>query len=166
MVSDWITREVGKNERTGIQWTLTEQLEDLDFADDVCLISATHKQMQRKTEKLSVNASKLGMSVNIPKTKVLKVNGKMNSPVSLPGEVIESVDEFCYLGSVISTDGGTDKDISVRIGKARYEFRAVQPVWLSRQLSLNTKLRIFSTNVNSVLLYGFETWRSTKALHH
>ncbi len=74
-----------KNGRTGIQWTLTEQLEDLDFADDVCLISATHNQMQRKTEKLSVNASKLGMSVNIPKTKVLKVNGKVNSPVSLGG---------------------------------------------------------------------------------
>ncbi|KAL9972787.1 hypothetical protein ACROYT_G019162 [Oculina patagonica] len=75
--------------------------------------------MQRKTEKLIVNAGKLGMNVNIPKTKVLKVNGKVNSPISLGGEDIESVEEFCYLRSVISTDGGTDKDISVRIGKAR-----------------------------------------------
>lgn len=64
----------------GIQWTLTEQLEDLDFADDVCLISA---------ETLSVNASKLGINVNIPKTKVLKVNAKVNSPISLGGEDIE-----------------------------------------------------------------------------
>ena len=80
MVIDWITRKVVKNERTGIQWTLTEQLEDLDFADDVCLISE---------EKLSVNASKLGINVNIPKTKVLKVNAKVNSPISLGGEDIE-----------------------------------------------------------------------------
>ena len=80
MVIDWITRKVVKNERTGIQWTLTEQLEDLDFPDDVCLISA---------EKLSVNASKLGINVNIPKTKVLKVNAKVNSPISLGGEDIE-----------------------------------------------------------------------------
>ena len=49
------------NERTGIQWTLAEQLEVLDFGDDVCLISATNSQMQRKTEKLRVVSSKLGM---------------------------------------------------------------------------------------------------------
>ena len=122
--------------------------------------------MQRKTEKLSVNASKLGMNVNIPKATALKVNAKVNSPISLGGEDIELIEKLCYLGSVISKDGGTDKDISVRIGKARYAFRALQPVWLSRQLSLNTKLRIFSTNVKSVLLYGCETWRSTRALHN
>ena len=83
VVIAWITREVVKNEITGIQWTLTERLEDLDFADDVCLIFATHNQMQRKTEKLSVNASKLGMNISIPKT---KVNAKVNSPISLRAE--------------------------------------------------------------------------------
>ena len=72
--------------------------------------------MQRKREKLSVNASKLGMNVNFPKAKILKVNAKVNSSILLGGEHIELVEEFCYLGSVISTDGGTDKDISVRIG--------------------------------------------------
>lgn len=50
MVFDWITREIEKNERTGIQCTLTEQLEDLDIADD-----ATHNQMKRKTEKLGMD---------------------------------------------------------------------------------------------------------------
>lgn len=88
----------------------------------------------------------------------------MKSPISLGCEDIELVEEFSRLGSVISTDGGTDKDISVRMGKARYAFRVLQPVWLSRQPSLNTKTRIFSTNVKSVLLYSCETWRSTKAL--
>ena len=52
VVMDWITREPLMNERTGIQWTLTEQLEDLNFSDDVCLISAN--QMQRKTVNLRV----------------------------------------------------------------------------------------------------------------
>ena len=53
----------------------------------------------------------------------------MSSPIWLGGEDIEYVEEFCYLGSVISTDRGTDKDISVRTGKNRYAFRALQPVW-------------------------------------
>ena len=54
------------------------------------------------------------------------------------------------------------------IGKARYAVRALQPVWLSRQLSLNTKLRIFNFHqcLKSVLLYGYETLHSAKALHN
>lgn len=140
---DWIIREALENEKNGIQQTLTEQLEDPYFGDDVCLISATYSQMQRKTEQLKVVASKLGMNVNVLKTKLLKVTGKVNSPKTLGGEDVETVLEFCYPGSVIGTDGGADKDISVRIGKVM----ALQSVWFSKWLSLNTKLRIFTTNV-------------------
>ncbi|VDP51758.1 unnamed protein product [Schistosoma margrebowiei] len=31
-------------------------------------------------------------------------------------------------------------------------------------MSTNTKVRIFNTNVKTVLLYGAETWRTTKAI--
>ena len=43
-------------------------------------------------------------------------------------------------------------------------FRILRPIWLSSQLSTNTKIRIFNTNVKSVLLYGSETWKTTKSL--
>ena len=49
--------------------------------------------------------------------------------------------------------------------KRKTDSRVCIAIWLSRQLSLNTKLRIISTKVKSVLLHGCETWRSTKALH-
>ena len=35
----------------------------------------------------------------------------------------------------------------------------------STEISTGTKLRIFNSNIKSVLLYGCETWRTTKALH-
>ena len=35
------------NKRRGIRWTLTSLLEDLDFADDVALVSSTRDQLQR-----------------------------------------------------------------------------------------------------------------------
>ena len=38
------------------------------------------------------------------------------------------------------------------------------PVWKEKCIRLQTKLRIFDTNVKSVLLYGLETWRSMKLL--
>ena len=37
-------------------------------------------------------------------------------------------------------------------------------IWKSKTLSKHTKIRIFNSNVKSVLLYGSETWRTTKAL--
>ncbi|XP_076441072.1 uncharacterized protein LOC143280323 [Babylonia areolata] len=40
----------------------------------------------------------------------------------------------------------------------------VRPVWRNENLCLHTKLRLFNTNVKSVLLYGSETWRRTKSL--
>ena len=32
--------------RDGIQWTLTTRLEDLDFADDIAVLSHNHQGMQ------------------------------------------------------------------------------------------------------------------------
>ena len=40
----------------------------------------------------------------------------------------------------------------------------LRPIWRSTALTTKTKLRVFGSNVKSVLLYGFETWRLTKGL--
>ena len=48
---DWVMRESTANSRNGIQWTLMgPQLDDLDFADDLALLSSTRRQMQAKTD--------------------------------------------------------------------------------------------------------------------
>ena len=39
MVGNWIMTEVESQGKTGIQWTLTTQLHDLDYADDICDLS-------------------------------------------------------------------------------------------------------------------------------
>ncbi|VDP18294.1 unnamed protein product [Schistosoma margrebowiei] len=56
------------------------------------------------------------------------------------------------------------RNVKVRIGKARAAYSQLRNVWNSKQLSTNTKVRIFNTNVKIVLLYGAETWRTTKAI--
>ncbi|VDP53978.1 unnamed protein product [Schistosoma margrebowiei] len=59
---------------------------------------------------------------------------------------------------------GSDADVKARIGKARAAYLQLRNIWNSKQLSTNTKVRIFNTNVKTVLLYGAETWRTTKAI--
>ena len=68
------------------------------------------------------------------------------------------------MGSIINETGGTDEDITARIRKAQSTFSMLMPVWKEKCIRLQTKLRIFDTNVKSALLYGSETWRSTKLL--
>ena len=76
---------------------------------------------------------------------------------------IEDVREFTYLGSVTSISGETDEDIQSRKRKAQQAFGILKPVWKSKALRTNTKIRIFNSNVKSILFYGSETWRLTNA---
>ena len=53
----------------GIKWTFTEILEDLDFADDVVLLSHRLNDIQLKSEDLARNAGSIGLKVNSTKTR-------------------------------------------------------------------------------------------------
>ena len=89
---------------------------------------------------------------------------KRDDVVSVVGARIEEVDEFTYLGSIVSKKGGTDEDIQTRIGKARQAFTMLRPIWRSTALIIKTKLRVFGSHVRAVLLYCSETWGLTKSL--
>ena len=78
---------------------------------------------------------------------------------------VEEVQQFTYLGSIVSTDGGTEEDVKSRLGKARVAFHMLDNLWKSKVISRHTKLKISNSNVKSVLLYGSETWRTTKQIH-
>ena len=105
----------------GIQWTLYTHLEDLDFADDIALLSSSHSQMQKKTNKMTSLAKRVGLNIN-EKTKILRLNKKKTDQVQIEGKGIEDVDEFTYLGATVSKEGGGGKDMSNRINKARNAF--------------------------------------------
>ena len=160
---DWIMRLATNQKRNGIQWTLWTQLDDLDFADDVALLSHNHQQMQAKTSDLYNTSVQIGLKINKQKTKILRINAGTDEPVTIEGEELGEAECFTYLGSVMDKSGGTDADVKTRIGKARSAFNMLRKVWHSREIGTSTKVRLFNSNVKSVLLYGAETWRTTKA---
>ena len=104
----------------------------------------------------------IGLNINKDKSKILKINSSSMNVVTLNGSQLEEVQSFTYLGSIVDQQGGTDADVKARVGKARVAFIQLNNIWKSRELSRNTKIRLFNSNVKSVLLYGAETWRSTK----
>ena len=61
LVVDWLMRKVTKNNNTGIRWKMTSKLEDLDFADNLALISPTFKHIEDKTNRLNTYAKQVGL---------------------------------------------------------------------------------------------------------
>ncbi|VDP65259.1 unnamed protein product [Schistosoma curassoni] len=144
----------------GIQWVARIQLDDLDFADDLAPLSQSQQQMQKKTT--SVAAA--GLNIHKGESKILQYNTACNNEIAIDEEDLEDVKTFTYSGSIIDEHGGSDADVKARIGKARAAYLQLKNIWKSKKLSNNIKVRIFNTNVKTVLLYGAETWRTTKAI--
>ncbi|XP_062601333.1 uncharacterized protein LOC134263048, partial [Saccostrea cucullata] len=74
IVIDWIMQETTKGSKNGIQWTFTKQLEDLDFADDIDLLSHKLQDAQEKLSRLAPEAQTTGLKINTKKAEVIKIN--------------------------------------------------------------------------------------------
>ncbi|VDP55442.1 unnamed protein product [Schistosoma margrebowiei] len=78
----------------GIQWTAQNKLDDLDFANDLAILSHTHEQILMKTSRVAA----VSASVDL---KVLKYNTENRNPITLDGKTLVDVESFTYLGSII-----------------------------------------------------------------
>ena len=71
--------------------------------------------------------------------------------------------KFIYLGSDVVSSSSSTPEVHSCIGLANSIVGQLDRVWRNRRLSLNTKLRLYTSLVQSVLLHGSETWTLTKA---
>lgn len=166
LVLDWVMTRVNNSQR-GIAWQHLSgsRLEDLDFADDICLFASTRNAMEEKLKRLIHYGQQVGLRVNVGKSKLMRLNlpGSFQ-PLRIGDEDIEEVESFCYLGCIIANDGGAKMCVDNRILKARQAFGMLKRVWASPMMSRDLKLRFFWSNVMSVLLYGGETWKTTPSI--
>ena len=65
----------------GIQWTFTTSVEDLDFADDMALLSHRIQDMRDKTRALEVQSAKVRLKINATKTKLMRIGTKRGDGV-------------------------------------------------------------------------------------
>ena len=163
LTMDWVMKTSTAQGGNGIHWTIWRQLDDLDYADDLALLSHTRHEMREKTSAVADASARLDLKIQQGKSKVLKVNPATGTPIMLEGEALDEVESFTYLGSTVDNTGGTEADVRAHIGKARAAFQQLKNVWRSSLLSTSSKIKIFNTIVKPVLLYGAETWRTTIA---
>ena len=160
LVIDWIMKTTTTGRNNGIQWTLWTQLDDLDFADDLALLSHNHSQMQDKTTHLETKSAGTGLKINRKKTELMKMNTTAIASVTVGGEPIREVESFVYM-EVWLTIREAQTETSQPDSARQEQLSSCSKIsaWASGGISMRTKLRIFNSNVKSVLLYGCETWR-------
>ena len=143
-VVDWIMRNTLQEGNTGIRWKFNTKPEDLDFADDIALLSSTRQHIQTKTDKLAQEAGRVGLKVNVDKCKLLRINSRNNNVVEVNGQGIEDVDRFVYSGATVSKEGGGTEDIHNSVVKARGVFLRLKKIWSSHSISRRTKVRLYT----------------------
>ena len=121
--------------KRGIQWSMNERLEDLDYADDICLLAQRFCDMDEKLKRLKEEAELAGLHININKTKGMRVNTSNMQKFRLKETEIEEVGSFVYLRIVVSESGGTEEDVVSRINKANGVFVQLYPAWRNLNIS-------------------------------
>ena len=131
-------------------------LTDLDYADDISLLSNHVEQAQELLSRVESECAKVGLQLNAKKTEVITYNIQGEHPplTTTGGIALKEVKDFKYLGAWVNS---TEQDLKVRKALAWKALNGMASVWNSN-LPRQIKLSFFYATVESVLLYGSECW--------
>ena len=111
--------------------------------------------------KVKEESENFGLKLNIQKTKIMA-----SVPVTswqIDGETVETVTDFSFLGSKITTDGDCSHEIKRRLLLERKALTNLDSILKSRDITLPTKDHLVKAMVSPVVMYGCESWTIKKA---
>ena len=76
----------------------------------------------------------------------------------IDGETVETVSDFIFLGSKITTDGDCIHEIKRRLLLGRKVMTNLDSIFKSRDITLPTKVRLVKAMVFPVVMHGCESW--------
>jgi hypothetical protein len=158
IVIDFVMKETAGGRQMGIEWVDGKKLMDLDYADDLVLMSDNLEEIREILDRMVRLAKGVGLKINAGKTKSMRNDFACQNEILLNGEPLEDVENFKYLGVNINKSGSLEKEFKERIKKANQTVGMLSRIWKSNRLSIHIKIRLYISLVRSVLLYGFESW--------
>ena len=129
---------------------------ELGYADDTVLLSSTPEGLAVKNHSVSQN-----LFFNAKKTKIMRSDKTQRAKnIIIGGDLIEEVNDFDYLGSLIAQNGDGIKEIRRRLGMATKKLKDMKKVWKGN--NENTKLKFLKSLIFPIATYGSETWSISK----
>jgi hypothetical protein len=124
---------------------------------------------QKSTEALLHAGKEVGLEFNSEKTKYMlmsrKKAGQMDG-IKIANRSFEGAAKFKYMGTTVTDQNCMHEEIKSRLNSGNACYRSVQSLLSSRLLSRNVKVKIHTTTILPVVLYGCETWSLTLREDH
>ena len=113
--------------------------------------------------KVKEQSEKVGVKLNIQKMKIM-ASGPISS-WEIDGETVETVSDFTFLSSKITSDGDCSHEIKRQLLLGRKVMTNLDSIFKSRDITLPTKVCLVKVMAFPVVMYGFESWTVKKAEH-
>ena len=111
--------------------------------------------------KVKEESEKAGLKLNIKKIKIM-ASGLITS-WQIDGETMETVTDFIFLGSKITTGGDCSHEIKRCLLLGRKAMKNLDNILKSRDIALQTKVHMVKAMVFPLVTYGCESWTIKKA---
>ena len=95
---------------------------------------------------------KIGLKLNIQKPKIM--TSSLITSWQIDGETVETVADFIFLGSKITTDGDYGHEIKRCLLLGRKVMTNLDSIFKSRDITLPTKVRLVKAMVFPLVMYG------------
>ena len=138
-------------------------INNLRYADDTTLMAESEDELKRLLMKVKEESEKVGLKVNIQKTKII-TSGPITS-WEIDGETVEIVSYFTFGGSKITADGDCSHEIKIHLLLGRKVMTNLDSILKSRDITLPTNFCLVRAIVFPVVMYGCECWTVKKAEH-
>ena len=109
------------------------------------------KELKSLLMKVKEESEKLGLKLNIQKTKM--ASGPITS-WEIDGETVETVSDFIWGGSKITSDGDCSHEVKRCLLLGRKVMTNLDSIFKSRDITLPTKVRLVKAVVLPVVMYG------------
>src|SRR5574341_476450 len=124
-------------------------------------MAESKEELKSLVRKVKVESEKVGVKLNIQKMKIM-ASGPTTS-WEIDGETVETVSDFSFLGSKITTDGDCSHEIKRLLLLGRKVMTNLDSIFKSRDITLPTKVLLVKAMVFPVVMYGCKSWTVKKA---
>ena len=119
-------------------------------------MAESEEELKRLLMKVKEENEKVGFKLNIQKMKIM-ASGPITS-WEIDGEMVETVEDFIFLGSKITADGNCSHEMKRRLLLGRKVMTNLDSICKSRDITLPTKVHLVKAMVFPVVMYGCESW--------
>ena len=123
----------------------------------------SEEELKSLLMKVKEKSEKVGLKINIQKTEIMASSSITSWQIV--GEIVDTVADFIFLGSKITTDSDCSHEIKGNLLLGRKVMTNPDNILKSRDITLPTKVHLVKTMIFPVVMYGCESWTIKKAEH-